>query len=790
MMLIPYSVNLHAVDSASTDINFGDDWENIQPKFGVDPSTDAQIDFVDDDLKLRLKRLSVNQLASIGVVQLVDGKPDEIICPFCSNGSGDSHTGLKPIDGADFSKFHCFKCGHNFDNLDLFANHFNLDISRDFAEILKRADDLSQNISVANAPVATPKVKELSQDELALIHSDIVDAQAHFADLPKNEKRGLDDVTLIHFRVGYIAKWIHPKNRLKGYRIPPDRRIIVPTPNHYLAALLKADRPFVEDGHKKHAGNKEIFNVDAINAGEPIIVVEGEFDAMSIWQCGFKNVLAIGGAAEFKKFSQYLADKFPNKADRLALSVIILFDNDNSGQANSTKLQDDLFKLGIPSAIFFISDDKTDANDILIHHGRLELTARLKKIVADSRDKFSQARDNILTINVDSDNDNSNDEITALKALPPSAERNQKIIKAINDKLYLIPQRKRAHMAWIADSIQENADLIFENDPNLDGLVGYDEFYHQYTFLKPVNWREGNCTGEQWTDADDKKLRRYLQKNYQNFKGAELIDNNFTYYSDQNSFHPVKQYLESLHWDGVHRAETFFSKFLNIDDTPYTREITLKWLLGAVSRIYHEGCDFQFALVLQGKQGIGKGYCLRMLGKKWYVALMDALDDSHALDTIERGWIIEIAELAAGRKAELNAQKAFLSNNADTRRRAWGRRAETVKRHCVFAITVNDEHFLKDLTGNRRYKILESHSAQNEIVEGLTDDYVDQIWAEVFHIYQELKTALTTNFCVYPVKLICRRTLSPTNIFLMTACRAKLKPSLINPFFLILFGSV
>ena len=293
---------------SSTGIDFGDDWENIQPKFGVDPnSDDAQVDShpadyhvkVDDDLKLRLKRLSVNQLASIGVVQLVDGKPDEMICPFCSNGSGDSHTGLKPIAGADFSKFHCFKCGHNFDNLDLFANHFNLDISRDFAEILKRADDLSQNISVANAPVTTPKVKELSQDELALIHSDIVDAQAHFADLPKNEKRGLDDVTLIHFRVGYIAKWIHPKNRLKGYRVPPDRRIIVPTPNHYLAALLKADRPFVEDGHKKHAGIKEIFNVDSINAGEPIIVVEGEFDAMSIWQCGFKNVLAIGGVTDW-----------------------------------------------------------------------------------------------------------------------------------------------------------------------------------------------------------------------------------------------------------------------------------------------------------------------------------------------------------------------------------------------------------------------------------------------------------------------------------------------------------
>ena len=336
------------------------------------------------------------------------------------------------------------------------------------------------------------------------------------------------------------------------------------------------------------------------------------------------------------------------------------------------------------------------------------------------------------------DKESIGDELERLKALPQSKKRDEQIIAEINNRLYLMPQRKRAHMKWVADSLQENADLIFQNDPVLDGLVGYDEFYRQYTFLKPVHWRKENCTGEEWKDADDKELSRYLQKTYQNFKGTTMIDNNLTHYSRKNSFHPVKQYLESLHWDGVPRAETYFSKFLNAEDTPYTREITLKWLLGAIARIYHEGCDFQFALVLHGKQGIGKGYCLRMLGQKWYVSLTDSLDDSHALDTIERGWIVEIAELAAGRKAEINAQKAFLSDNADTRRKAYARRAETTPRHCVFAITVNDEHFLRDLTGNRRYKILESHSAQNEIVEGLTAEYVNQVWAEAFHMYQTL----------------------------------------------------
>ena len=704
-------------DSASTDINF------------------------DDDIALRLKRLTVNQLASIGIVRLVNGKSDEIICPHCGNGSGDSRTGLKPLDFTDYTKFHCFKCGQNFDNLDLFAMHFNLDISRDFKEILRRADILSQNISAIEPKPKEISTKEsvknsneISPDELTLIQADIAESQKHLDELLIEDRRGLKLETLKHFNVGYLRYFIHPKSKVEGKKSSPSPRMIIPTSDSsYNAILVNSARTPANRKYKSmSAGKKQIFNSAAIVPDEIVIVVEGEIDAMSIWQAmdGKVNVCALGGAGQsnLTKFFRAI-----NPAEYLNYKILILFDNDETGKTNSAKLVADLVKLGVPAVAKFLVDEKskTDANDILREMKGDVLKEIIDEILTAAQVELEKALN-------EENADIVEDELERLKALPPSKERDEQLIKAINDRLYLTPQRKRAHMQWIADSLQENADLIFENDPNLDGLVGYDEFYRQYTFLKPVNWCKGDCTGEQWTDADDKELYYYLRRTYQNFKGAELIDSNLTHYSRKKSFHPVKQYLESLHWDKTPRAETFFSKFLNIDDTPYTREITLKWLLGAVSRIYHEGCDFQFALVLQGKQGIGKGYCLRMLGKKWYVALMDALDDSHALDTIQRGWIIEIAELAAGRKAELNAQKAFLSNNADTRRRAWGRYAETTPRHCVFAITVNDEHFLKDLTGNRRYKILESHSAQNEIVEGLTDDYVDQIWAEVFHMYQEL----------------------------------------------------
>ena len=160
--------------------------------------------------------------------------------------------------------------------------------------------------------------------------------------------------------------------------------------------------------------------------------------------------------------------------------------------------------------------------------------------------------------------------------------------------------------------------------------------------------------------------------------------------------------------------------------------------MGAISRIFYPGCDFQYALVLQGNQGIGKGFSARMLGQKWHITLDDNLDDSHALDAIRSGWIVEIEELAAARKSEINAVKSFLSRGIDTRRAAYERREQQFKRHCVFIITVNDSQFLRDHTGNRRFKILKCNNKPKEFVQGLTSEYVDQVWAEMFHYYKEI----------------------------------------------------
>lgn len=757
--------------STSGGIYFGDDYKNLEPKQDEivnDDSIDAHTDIlhakITDAELAAIKALSYDERKALNIkinqvdlrnVYPLDGQRRGFICPLCGNGSGHKGDGIVAtrIDDADnwFFLHNCFK-GHDFQGklFSIIARENSLHFSNDFFKILavgKRFVDAAASSSIQDLPFL-PTEKKYSPEQIAMRKADIVDAQKNISVLPVVDRRNLSLQTLKELGFGYIEKWQYTGNRIDGIFYSSTPRIVAPyTDSTYNAIIPKSARAkFKHLDKSMNEGSKGIFNFDSIQSGINFIV-EGEFDAASFYEVGYKNVAALGGKG-YKKIIARLNEKFPQDA-RINISFVVLMDNDVAGRTAAPQIVQALIAEGYPAtSALLISDtyQKYDANDILCNDGVDALKSKIENILPTAQSEIDKSRDEIISRDTQKKNspvenvpdDESNDELKRLKALPPSKERNKQLIAAINDKLYLIPQRKRAHMKWIADSLQENADLIFENDPVIDGLVGYDEFYRQYTFLKPVFWRKGNCTGEQWKDADDKELSRYLQKTYQNFKGSGLIDNNLTHYSKKNSFHPIKQYLESLQWDGTPRAETYFSKFLNVDDTPYTREVTLKWLLGAVSRIYHEGCDFQFALVLHGKQGTGKGYCLRMLGKQWHVSLKDSLDDSHAQDTIERGWIVQIEEWAAGRKAELNAQKAFISANEDTRRKAFARRAETTPRHCVFGITVNDEHFLRDLTGNRRFKIFESHSEPDKIVEGLTDEHVDQVWAEVFHIYQEL----------------------------------------------------
>ena len=294
------------------------------------------------------------------------------------------------------------------------------------------------------------------------------------------------------------------------------------------------------------------------------------------------------------------------------------------------------------------------------------------------------------------------------------------------ERLYILPTSR-------------NIRTIFNNDPNLKNLIGYDEFNGAIALTKRPAWSHYKRFTPEWTDTDDAQLRMYLRENYAEFQADKLITQAVISISQERIFNAVKNYFARLpKWDGTPRAETLFIKYLRVEDTPYAREITLNWLTAAVARIYEPGCRYQTALVLQGAQGIGKSYIIELLGGKWYLELTDSVDDSHASDAIKKGWIVELKEMAAMRKAEINAVKAFIERASEKRREPYAKIATETPRHCVFAITVNDSEFLRDQTGNRRYMILKCNSEKLGYVDGLTVEEIKQVWAEVLVKYNEM----------------------------------------------------
>ncbi|MBR6713204.1 MAG: toprim domain-containing protein [Selenomonadaceae bacterium] len=327
-------------------------------------------------------------------------------------------------------------------------------------------------------------------------------------------------------------------------------------------------------------------------------------------------------------------------------------------------------------------------------------------------------------------------QLEQLRAENPSPERDAALVQLILQSCEWRLNNRQEPVE--VKAVAANADKIFTYDPTLDGLTGYDEFQQAYVFLKPPPWCKDAKFGDEWKDHDDAHLRNYLRRTYTEFSNKNLVDDWLTEYAKRRSFHEVKDFFRNLpKWDGTPRAETLFIKFLKADDTPYTREVTLNWLTAAIARIFHAGCEYQLAPILLGEQGIGKSYIINRLGSKWYGSLVDDVADPHAIDAIQKLWLVEVKEMASMKK-DVDANKRFIDAAEDTRRAAYERRATKIPRHCVFIITTNNRMCLSDLTGNRRFPVIFCHGKSRNYVTGLSDKFIAQIWAEVYAHYNEL----------------------------------------------------
>lgn len=281
----------------------------------------------------------------------------------------------------------------------------------------------------------------------------------------------------------------------------------------------------------------------------------------------------------------------------------------------------------------------------------------------------------------------------------------------------------------------ENAVIILRHDPQLQGCLAFNEMEHNIVVLKSLPWRQVRGAS-QWVDADDAALRFYLERIY-GMTGKDRIFDAVNVVAQEYSFHPVRDYLDGCVWDGVPRVDTLLIDIFGAEDTVYTRTVTRKAIVAAVARIYRPGCKFDYMLTLRGPQGIGKSTLFAKLGGAWFSDTFSTVQGKEAYEQIQGVWIVEVGELAGMKKAEVETIKLFISKQADRFRPAYGRRLQEFKRQCIFIGTTNEEQFLRDPTGNRRFWVVETpNEPTNELWDELTDDIISQIWAEAVELYK------------------------------------------------------
>lgn len=285
----------------------------------------------------------------------------------------------------------------------------------------------------------------------------------------------------------------------------------------------------------------------------------------------------------------------------------------------------------------------------------------------------------------------------------------------------------------------QNINLIMRNDPVIKESYMLNTFDYRRYAVRDTPWRKIAEQGkpEPMRDVDFSGLRNYIECVY-GISSSAKIDDSFAVDVERRCYHPIRDYIQAIEWDGKKRIDTLLIDYFGCEDTPYTRAAIRKSLCAAVARVFRPGTKFDMVLILVGEQGTYKSTFLRKLGADWFSDTFTTVQGKEAYEQLQGAWIIEMAELSALKKSEVENIKQFISKCDDAFRPAYGRTVEIYKRQCVFFGTTNDTDFLKDPSGSRRFNPIDIRPefATKSVVDDLTPEEVHQIWAEAYNLYK------------------------------------------------------
>jgi predicted P-loop ATPase len=254
-------------------------------------------------------------------------------------------------------------------------------------------------------------------------------------------------------------------------------------------------------------------------------------------------------------------------------------------------------------------------------------------------------------------------------------------------------------------------------------VLAFNEFGLGTVVLKPAPW--GVVPKGEWTDHEDRLAAEWLQRQGI-LVSVDAAGQAVQTAARDHPFHPVRTYLDGLHWDGIERVEGWLTSYLGAEDTEYSRAVGTRWLISAVARVFRPGAKADCCLILEGPQGIRKSTALRTIAGEYFTDELADLGSKDAAMQTRGVWIIELSELDNLGHAEVARIKAFMSRTTDRFRPPYGMRLIESPRQCVFAGTVNHGTYLRDETGGRRFWPAICGCIH---VDALARDR-DQLWAE------------------------------------------------------------
>ena len=240
--------------------------------------------------------------------------------------------------------------------------------------------------------------------------------------------------------------------------------------------------------------------------------------------------------------------------------------------------------------------------------------------------------------------------------------------------------------------------------------LSFDDFACKVLIDKPSPWGPARV----WNDDDDIAFLNYMQHRDVNVGSSQVANDAARFVAKEKAFHPVRDWLAGLKWDGTYRLDTWMTRLLGVQeaDITYLHKVSSAWMISAVARIFRPGCQAKYMIVLEGIQDAGKSKALRALtnghcdgdrGVQWFRDQMPDVDHPEIGLYMQGVWIYEVGELSAIRGKRWERVKDFISSPIDYFRRKYGRNLQEYPRQCIFAGSTNDERWGGDPSGLIRF---------------------------------------------------------------------------------------